>query len=127
MVKPKSRYMMQIIDDILYTLQSKMSDGNFTIEEATLENIGDVVDFTGPRRLTFSVYASLGRQLNRTVGVNDMKEIYQPKLIGDVLVMPGRSFAASANTYTPEEEPLLPPQLVQHHYAGTWKNDHGGE
>ncbi len=118
---------MQIIDDILYTLQSKMSDGNFTIEEATLENIGDVVDFTGPRRLTFSVYASLGRQLNRTVGVNDMKEIYQPKLIGDVLVMPGRSFAASANTYTPEEEPLLPPQLVQHHYAGTWKNDHGGE
>lgn len=127
MSKPKSPHMMQVIDDILYTLREKMRIGGFSIEEATRENIGDVVDFTGPRRLTFSIYASLSKQLNRTVSVDDMKQIYQPKLIGDVLVMPGKSFAASSNTYRPEDELRLPPKLVQHHYAGTWKNDHGGE
>jgi len=56
-----------------------------------------------------------------------MMELVQPKLIEDVLVMPGRSFAASANKYKPEEEERLPPQLVTHHYAGTWKNKDGGE
>jgi len=65
--------------------------------------------------------------LNRTVDAHDMMELVQPKLIEDVLVMPGRSFAASANKYKPEEEERLPPQLVTHHYAGTWKNKDGGE
>ena len=89
--------------------------------------IGDVVDFSGPRRLTRSVYKSLGTMLNRTIGAGDMQEILQPKLVGDVLVMPGRSFAASANRYKPDEEEELPPKLVTHHYAGTWKNNYGGE
>lgn len=127
MAKPKSPHIMQAINDIITTLYKKMREGNFSIEEATLQNIGDVVDFCGPRRFTFSIYTSLTKQLNRTVVEGDMKEILQPKLLGDVLVMPGRSFADSANTYTPEEQELLPLKLVDHHYAGTWKNDHGGE
>jgi alpha 1,6-mannosyltransferase len=127
MAKPKSPHMMQVINDILESLLEKQTKGGFTIESATLENVGDVVEFSGPRRLTRSIYKSLGKQLNRTVGVDDMKEIYQPKLIGDVLVMPGRLFASSANRYEPNDEPRLPPQLVTHHYAGTWKNNQGGE
>jgi len=127
MAKPRTAHMMQVIDDILQTLKDKTAEHHISVENATLDIMGDVVDFTGPRRLTRSVYTSLGNMLNRTVDAHDMMELVQPKLIEDVLVMPGRSFAASANKYNPEEEERLPPQLVTHHYAGTWKNKDGGE
>jgi alpha 1,6-mannosyltransferase len=127
MAKKGSPHLMQVIDDILDTLHLKLEENNVSVENATLKMIGDVVDFSGPRRLTYAVYRSLSKQLNRTVDEEDLARILQPKMLGTVLVMPGRSFAASANTYLPEDEAQLPPQLVEHHYAGTWKNDHGGE
>jgi alpha 1,6-mannosyltransferase len=127
MAKKGSPHLMQVVDDILDTLHAKLEENNVSVENATLKMIGDVVDFSGPRRLTYAVYKSVGKQLNRTVEEGDFASILQPKMLGTVLVLPGRSFAASSNTYTPEEEAQLPPQLVEHHYAGTWKNDHGGE
>ncbi|RMZ70064.1 Initiation-specific alpha-16-mannosyltransferase [Pyrenophora seminiperda CCB06] len=127
LAKPRSPHMMQVIEDILQTLREKTAEHKISVENATLDIMGDVVDFTGPRRLTRSVYKSLGNMLNRTIDAGDMQELVRPKLVGDVLVMPGRSFAASANNYKPEQEPLLPPKLVTHHYAGSWKNNKGGE
>lgn len=127
MSKKGSAHMMQVIDDIFETLHQKLVEHNVSVENVTLEMMGDVVDFSGPRRLTTGVYKSLSKQLNQTIGEDDLSKILQPKLVGDVLVMPGRSFAASSNTYTEEEEAQMPPKLVQHHYAGSWKNDKGGE
>lgn len=127
MAKPRSPHMMQVIDDILQTLRETTLEKNVAVENATVEMFGDVVDFSGPRRLTRSVYTSLRKALNRTVGEQDMEQILRPKLMGDVLVMLGRSFADSSNMYRPEQEEVLPPKLVTHHYAGSWKNSHGGE
>jgi len=98
MAAPQSAHMMQVIDDILQTLHEKTAEHNIGIEGAILDIMGDVVDFTGPRRLTRSVYASLEKQLNRAIEERDMMELVRPKLIGDLLVMPGISFAASAST-----------------------------
>ena len=58
---------------------------------------------------------------------SDVEDLLQPKLVGGVLVMPGGSFALSSNVYAPKEEARLSPALVEHHYAGTWKNSHSGE
>ncbi|KAF2623568.1 glycosyltransferase family 32 protein [Macroventuria anomochaeta] len=116
MAKPGSFHMLQVIEDKMEILRQKMHQYNMSVENITLEMTGYVVDFSGPRRLTFSIFKRLERTLNRTVTSDEVSEILQPKLIGDVLVMPGRSFAASANV-----------TLVTHHYAGTWKNSHGGE
>lgn len=127
MAKKGSPHMMQVIDDIFDTLHEKLEENHVSAENVTLNMIGDVVDFSGPRRLTYAIYRSVGKQLNRTVEEKDFARILQPKLLGTVLAMPGHSFAASSNKYTPEEREQLPPQLVEHHYAGTWKNDHGGE
>jgi len=55
----------------------------------------------------------------------NISNLLEPKLIGDILVLPGFSFALSSNHYT--EDQKQGPPLVKHHYAGTWKNDHGGE
>lgn len=127
MSKPRSPHMMQVVDDILETLRVETTEHGIGVQNVTLEIMGDVVDFTGPRRLTRSLFKSLEKQMNRTLDVSEFHEIMQPRLVGDVLIMPGQSFAASSNTYTVEQQKDLPPQLVEHHYAGSWKNDKGGE
>jgi hypothetical protein len=61
--------------------------------------------------------------LDTTIDDRNISGLKVPKLIGDVLVMPGNAFAASQSGF-PEDQG---PRLVTHHYAGTWKNDKGGE
>lgn len=51
--------------------------------------------------------------------------ITEPAMLEDVLILPGYSFAWSMNTY--EETVVVGLPLVKHHYAGSWKNEHGGE
>jgi hypothetical protein len=92
-------------------------------EGLTLEMLGDVVDATGPRRFTRSILKSVGEAYETTL--EDIQELLEPKLAEDVLVLPGYAFAASANTY--DEAMDVSPPLLRHHYAGTWKNDKGGE
>ncbi|KAH7137930.1 hypothetical protein B0J11DRAFT_421491, partial [Dendryphion nanum] len=127
LAKPGLPHILKVIEEIVHKLRQKMDQHKVSVENITLAMIGDVVDFSGPRRLTGGILRSLERTLNRAVGTQGITEILQPKSVGDVLVMPGRSFATSANRYKPEEEEKLPPRLVTHHYAGTWKNMHGGE
>lgn len=45
------------------------------------------------------MFWSLKDTLNRTVSPDEGKEILQPVLLGDVLVVLGRSFAVSMNNY----------------------------
>lgn len=129
MARPGSPHMLTVVEGIVDALHSVMKEHQVSIGNVTLNMTGDVVDFSGPRRLTTGVFKSLGHTLNRSVSPDEAKEILQPMLLGDVLVMPGRSFAASVNDYSKKGggSGLLPPQLVTHHYAGTWKNEQGGE
>ena len=49
--------------------------------------------------------------------------LLEPRLFGDVLILPGNSFGALQSNYPKNQGPAL----VTHHYAGSWKNDKGGE
>ncbi|EMD91556.1 glycosyltransferase family 32 protein [Bipolaris maydis ATCC 48331] len=127
MAKPRLPHMMQVVDDILEEVRAKTLEYNVPVENITLEMMGDVVDFTGPRRLTTGTFRSLAKRLNRTLDITETYKILKPRLYEDVLILPGHSFSALTNRYTPEEKSVLPPQLVTHHYSGSWKNDKGGE
>lgn len=64
---------------------------------------GDVVDLTGSRRLTRNVFKALHQTLNATGAEyrsvqGSIWSVTKPKLIDDVLVLPGFSFASSMKT-----------------------------
>lgn len=126
LAKPGSRHMLMVIEDILEGVRTKVDEHNVTIGGLKLDMIGDVVDFTGPRRMTRSVIKSLESSLGEKVEVKDISSLEEPMLIGDVLILPGISFAASSNRYE-KEQVHLSPALVTHHFAGSWKNEYGGE
>ncbi|KAJ5350824.1 SNARE complex subunit (Vam7) [Penicillium brevicompactum] len=123
MAAPHSPHMMMVIEDILDAIRQKSDEKGIAVSELSLEMVGDVVDFTGPRRLTRGILKSLALTLDETVDMNNVSHLLDPVLISDVLVLPGYSFAASANRYVNQTGPAL----VTHHYAGSWKNDNGGE
>jgi alpha 1,6-mannosyltransferase len=123
LARPGSPHMRQVIDDILEGVHGKAEENHVEIKELTFEMVGEIVDITGPKRMTRSIVKSLEQILGKTIDDRDISGLKSPKLIGDVLILPGNSFGASQNGYPKDEGP----KLVEHHYAGTWKNDHGGE
>jgi mannosyltransferase OCH1-like enzyme len=123
MAAPNSPHMMMVVDDIVDAVHQKVKDLQIAVSDLTLDMVGDVVDFTGPRRLTRGILKSLELALNDTIDKDSISHLLEPIMVSDVLILPGYSFAASANKYINQSGPAL----VTHHYAGSWKNENGGE
>lgn len=126
--QPQSPHLWSLVLDIVDFLNARrLEAGVDSIADLTSAMIGDVVDATGPRRFTQSILMSLGKSLGEQgpVDVKTIKNLQEPKLVGDVLILPGFSFAADSNHWPPDW--VLTPPLVTHHGLGSWKNDHGGE
>ncbi|KAH7376235.1 nucleotide-diphospho-sugar transferase [Plectosphaerella cucumerina] len=119
---PQSPHVWRVVEDTMAGFRKIMEENRVSVENVTLKMSGDVVDATGPRRFTRGVFSSLGERFNSTE--KEVESLMEPRLLGDVLVLPGWSFAASSNRYGDRE---LPPPLVVHKYAGSWKNANGGE
>jgi alpha 1,6-mannosyltransferase len=125
MAKPKLPHFSLLIDDTVVALREKTKDNDDGIADLDRKMAGEVVDMTGPRRLTHNVFCSLESTFNMTIDRGSTSKLTQPNLVGDVLILPGYAFAASSNKYDRPEDVGHP--LVTHHYAGKWKNEDGGE
>lgn len=120
-------HMMAVVNDTLRSMRRLAEANGVTIAGLTMDMVGDVVEFTGPRRFKRSVMKSLKRSLNKKNGWCEYHKILEPKIAGDVLILPEHALAAEVNTYANEDLDSLGPSLVTHHYAGSWKNKNGGE
>lgn len=125
MARPGPPHMSMVMNDILESVYAKTSEYSITIAELTWAMLGDVVDLTGPRRMTRSIMKSLKATLGGVFEEGSIMALSEPKLVADVLILPGYSFALSSNHCKPEDTQA--PALVTHHYTGSWKNENGGE
>ncbi|KAF7913560.1 hypothetical protein BELL_0427g00130 [Botrytis elliptica] len=123
MAKPRSPHLMQVINDILDELNEIARRNEVSIEGIELSMISDVVDITGPKRMTWGIIKSLKEILGRDLDDRDVGELRSARLIHDVLILPGNAFAGTQNGFKKEKGKVF----VNHHYAGTWKNKFGGE
>ncbi|KAK6218827.1 U4/U6 x U5 tri-snRNP complex subunit Prp1 [Pestalotiopsis sp. IQ-011] len=127
MAKPKVPHMLVVIREIAESLRRMAEANHVGVDDLTITMIGDVIEATGPKRFHKSVVGSLEKSVSEPINWEEYHEILEPKMAGDILILPGYSLAASYNTYEPEDQGRVGPSLVVHHYAGTWKNEHGGE
>ena len=94
-----------------------------------MQMVPDVVHLTGPFRMTRSIIKSLEQALGQTLddrnfsGPLNNSGPLAPKLFEDVLLLPKTSFGNKEYEHYPWEWPIL----VEHHFAGSWKNEKGGE
>lgn len=126
LARPRSPHLWSLILDINEALREKQKAYDLaSVGQLELSMAGDVVDITGPRRFTSSILRSLEFSLEEVIEIDRIKNLREPKLVGDVLILPGYALAAGSNHYGADE--VLPAPLVTHHGAGTWKNNQGGE
>ncbi|KAF2726566.1 hypothetical protein EJ04DRAFT_571154 [Polyplosphaeria fusca] len=125
MSKPRQPHMMMVIEDILEGVRNKTREHNVAVSELNMDMVENVIKFTGPKRVTDSVLKSLEITMGQPTPWEEISHLEQPKLLGDVLIMPGYAFALGSNGCQKDLD--LGPQLVRHHYAGSWKNTKGGE
>lgn len=134
LAKPGSPHLLTAVDGLLQGVQNVAKENGVDVAgiTATPPMMGDIVTFCGPRRMTRSIFQSLQRVLGLADDEFQAVEtsthfIVEPRLVGDVLFLPGFDFSRSMNFYDDEITTRLGPPLVEHHYAGSWKNDKGGE
>ncbi|KAF3029317.1 hypothetical protein E8E15_008022 [Penicillium rubens] len=117
--RKNSRNLQVIVDTVINQLKDIARANAVGIEGITWEMLPDVVNVTGPKIMTIAIMQSLEQLLGRPVDDRDYAHITRPKLVGDVLIMPGVSFAALQNKNpTDQGDPL-----VTHHYEGLWKKE----
>lgn len=134
LAKPGSPHILTAVDGLLQGVKDVAKENGVDVAgiTATPPMMGDIVTFCGPRRMTRSIFQSLQRMLKMSddefrAVQSSTWNIVEPRLLGDVLILPGYSFARSMNFYDETVTASLGPSLVEHHYAGSWKNDKGGE
>lgn len=114
MAKPESPHLLTVVENLVEALQQTMQFYDVDIEDVTLAMTGDAIAFSGPGRLTSGVVKSLEVMLDRDVEPEEVSSVLLPNLIGDVLIMPRRSFAVQAYHYSVDEE-AFPPTLATYH------------
>ncbi|TLS27287.1 hypothetical protein PpBr36_05523 [Pyricularia pennisetigena] len=125
MAKPKQPHFLIAVEGCLENLAAAAKRLHVPISDLKRNMIDDIIDVSGPRRMTKSIYQSLSKSLNREVGNNDIANVTEPRLLGDVLILPDHSFADSMNMWWGDKVPGR--KLVVHHYARSWRNEKGGE
>lgn len=123
MAKPRSVHIAAVIRYIVEELEASARDYNTTISGLTMQTISDVVDVTGPQAMTRAILGSLEDEYQTPIGRSNIYNLTEPRLIGDVLVLPNAAFAAAQGGWPKDKGPYL----VSHHYAGSWKNAGGSE
>ncbi|GAT28016.1 alpha-1,6-mannosyltransferase Och1 [Aspergillus luchuensis] len=112
------------IEYVAGRLEGLARENNVTVGEVTMEMIPDVVDVTGPQAITVALLETISEEVGRGVGKEEIEGIGEGGvLLGDVLVLPQASFAALQGGMPQGQGEYL----VSHHYAGSWKNEVGGE
>ncbi|KAJ5380947.1 uncharacterized protein N7496_003375 [Penicillium cataractarum] len=123
MAKPRSSHIAAAIEYIMDALEDSAEQANTTISGLTMKTISDVVAVTGPQAMTRAILQSVSRELGERVEGGNVSGLHEPVLLRDVLVLPNAAFGAMQAGWPTDQGPYL----VEHHYAGSWKNDHGGE
>jgi len=123
MAAPGLVHFKTAIEYILQQFRDTAERHQVKIADIEMEMISDVVDVSGPQAITLAILESLRRTTGEDIGKHNVTGLREPRLLGDVLVLPQAAFAALQGGFPKDQGPYL----VSHLYAGTWKNDKGGE
>ena len=79
----------------------------------------DILKTTGPYMWSQVVFKSLSRAVNRTVTIEELSGLEEPRLYGDILVFPIDGFSPGIGHSGSGKHPEL--TLIRHGFKGTWR------
>ena len=122
MAKPHQAAMRLVVDRVIENIRALAELKNATLS-ALKPSYDDVISTTGPRAFSEAVFESMSLATGTEVGYRNFTGIREPKLLGEVLVLPVSSFG-SGQAHSGSGKWGNPDELVQHMWKGTWKASH---
>ncbi|KAL4816578.1 hypothetical protein BDW67DRAFT_45074 [Aspergillus spinulosporus] len=123
MAKPHLLHFKNVIEYVVKQLKTTAIENHVTLSQVTKAMVGEVVAVTGPQAITMALLQSVSEETGQDITKQHIRQLKEPKLLGDILVLPQAAFAALQGGNPTDQGPYL----VSHQYAGSWKNDVGGE
>ncbi|KAL4736831.1 hypothetical protein BDV11DRAFT_193048 [Aspergillus similis] len=123
MAKPHLLHFKHVIEYVVKQLKTTAIENHVTLSQITKAMVGEVVAVTGPQAITMALLQSVSEETGQDITKQHIRQLKEPKLLGDILVLPQAAFAALQGGNPTDQGSYL----VSHQYAGSWKNDVGGE
>lgn len=123
MSKPRNPAILRIINNVIKWLDDTAKAQNVEISEVTL-NFDNVLSGTGPSAFTAAVLAEMRVQTNQATEWGTFHNLIEPKLVGRILVLPVKRFAAGQG-HSNSGDLDSQEALVRHYYhASVWDSRH---
>ncbi|TKA31477.1 hypothetical protein B0A50_02324 [Salinomyces thailandicus] len=121
MARPGHPVLQHVVDRVVEKLLADVR----VKDNVTSHDLLYVLETTGPRMFTRAVLESLSLQLHRRISYEDVSNLTEPTMFGDVLVLPISSFA-SGQDHSGSKPWGNDEQLMSHHFLGFqgWKASH---
>ncbi|TAQ88940.1 hypothetical protein B7494_g2719 [Chlorociboria aeruginascens] len=113
MSKPGNQHLQIVVDEIVAEFYNITRENKVSISGVKEEMLSDVIDVTGPKRMSRGILRSLSTMLEETIDDRNISNVKEPRLVGDVLILPNAAFAAAQGGYPTDRGPTF----VTHHYA----------
>lgn len=118
MAKPGHAVFRKVVARVVYHLEYLARIKHVELGELKLDK-KEVLDATGPGAFTDSVIEVISEHEQRKVTWQELSGLRQPKLYGDVLILPINAFAGNQK-HSHSGDPEYGPKLVQHHFGRSW-------
>lgn len=124
---PGHRLFRRMLDQMLDRLDDLVKKKGTTIDQLEMTAL-EIMNTTAPAGWSEVVFAELKRidpSLNQTKDLSGMRE---PRLYGDILVLPIDGFGMGVQHSGSTHDGTIPEvALVQHHFHGSWRSTDGIE
>jgi alpha 1,6-mannosyltransferase len=110
--------MWAMVDGVVGKVARRVRKGGEAVEWSDR----DVLDVTGPAGWTEEVFRYLSKVTGRTVTWRDVTGLKEPKLFGDVLVLPINGFG-TGQEHSGSVKGVSGDALVQHHFMASLRKD----
>jgi mannosyltransferase OCH1-like enzyme len=123
MSKPRNPAILRMINNVIKWLAETAKAQDVEISEITL-NFDNVLSGTGPSAFTAAILAEMRVQANRAIEWNMFHNMSEPKLVGRILVLTVKEFAAGQG-HSNSGDRDSKAALVRHYYhASLWPSRH---
>lgn len=123
MCKPRLPVMLKLINEIILYITALAEAQHVPISKVTM-NFDQVITGSGPTAFTLAILSEMSKKQGKLVPWSTFHNITEPKLVGGVLVLPVKAFAAGQG-HSNSGSPYCPEANIKHHYhASKWPLTH---
>ena len=123
MAKPGQPFIQSLVKKVIDNLYDVAKSQSTSLDKMEY-TVRQVLSLTGPAALTTAFFDYASKVTDSPVTHKNFTKITEPKLVGEVVVLPIYAFGAAHQVEWAGFKPDDSKSLVHHYFKGRWKQDH---